>query len=52
MILCSVHAYDLGTGGNLHFYRVSNCLGIFRNDDPATLGATFTVSPKQAITSP
>jgi hypothetical protein len=40
------------TGGSLHFYIVSGCAGLFRNGDPATLSATFTVSPKQAITSP
>jgi hypothetical protein len=42
----------LTTGGNLHFYGVNNCIGLIQNDDPATLSATFTVSPKQAITSP
>jgi hypothetical protein len=42
----------LATGGNLHFYSVSGCLGLFINGDPVTLSATFTVSPKQAITSP
>jgi hypothetical protein len=42
----------LATGGNLHFYNVSGCLGLFLNGDPVTLSATFTVSPKQAITSP
>jgi hypothetical protein len=38
--------------GNLHFYDVAGCLGIFDNGDPATLSATYTVTPKQAITSP
>jgi hypothetical protein len=42
----------LTTGGNLHFYNVSGCAGLFHNSDPATLSGTFTVSPKQAITSP
>jgi hypothetical protein len=42
----------LATGGNLHFYNVSGCFGLFINGDPVTLSATFTVSPKQAITSP
>jgi hypothetical protein len=42
----------LATGGNLHFYNVSGCLGLFINGDPVTLSATFTMSPKQAITSP
>jgi hypothetical protein len=42
----------LTTGDNLHFYNVSKCLGIVNTGDAATLSATFTVSPKQAITSP
>ena len=43
----------LTTFGNLHFYDVSDgCLGLFHDGDPATLSATYTVSPKQAITSP
>ena len=43
----------LATNGNLHYYDVSNgCLGAFNDGDRATLGATFTISPKQAITSP
>ena len=38
---------------NLHFYDVSSgCLGGWNDNDPATLSATYTVSPKQAITSP
>jgi hypothetical protein len=42
----------LTTGGSLHFYNVSGCLGLFRTGDPAILSATFTLSPKQTITSP
>ena len=43
----------LTTGGNLHWYDVhSGCLGLVNSGDPATLSAAFTVSPKQAITSP
>ena len=41
------------TFGNLHFHNVSDgCLGLFDDGDPATLSATYAVSPKQAITSP
>jgi hypothetical protein len=40
----------LATGGNLHFYEVSGCLGLFDNGDPVTVSATLTVSPKQVIT--
>jgi hypothetical protein len=41
------------TGGNLHFYNVAGCLGLFITGDPVTVSAaTFTASPKQAITSP
>jgi hypothetical protein len=43
----------LATGGNLHFWNVSaGCLGLVNSGDRARLGVTFTVSPKQAITSP
>jgi hypothetical protein len=45
----------LTTGGNLHYYDVSRgCVAfdMFHDGDPAALSATFTVSPKQAITSP
>ncbi len=41
------------TGSNLHFYDVSNgCLGLLNDGDPATLSATYAVTPKQAITGP
>ena len=41
------------TTGNLHFWNVSSgCLGLINSGDRARLGATFTVSPKQDITSP
>jgi hypothetical protein len=43
----------LATTGNLHFYDVSGgCLGLVNSGDRARLGGAFTVSPKQAITSP
>lgn len=45
----------LTTGGNLHYYdarKGSVCDGLFHDRGPATLSATFTVSPKQAIASP
>ena len=43
----------LAATGNLHFWNVSaGCLGLVNTGDRATLGATYTVSPKQAITSP
>jgi hypothetical protein len=40
------------TGGNLHAYQVSGCAGLIGNSDPVTVSATFTMSPKQTITSP
>jgi hypothetical protein len=40
------------SGGNLHFYHVVGCVGAFHTGDSATMSVTFTVSPKQAITSP
>lgn len=42
----------LTTGSNLHFYNVTGCLGLVNTGDPATLSATYPVTPKQAITSP
>ena len=42
----------LPTGGNLHWYHVHNCAGIIRNGDAATVSASYTISPRQAITSP
>jgi hypothetical protein len=42
----------LATGGNLHAYNVSGCAGLVNNGDPVTISATFTLNPKQAITSP
>jgi hypothetical protein len=46
------HLKTLTTGGNLHFYNVTGCAGLFINGDPMTMTANFAVSPKQAITSP
>lgn len=40
------------TGGNLHFYDVQGCAGLFNNGDPAKMTAHYTISPKQTITSP
>lgn len=42
----------LATGGNLHWYHVSRCAGIIRNGDAATISASYTVTPRQIITSP
>jgi hypothetical protein len=42
----------LTTGGNLHFYNVTGCAGLFHSNDPLTISGTFPLSPKQAITSP
>jgi hypothetical protein len=42
----------LATGGDLHFYHTAHCDGLIQNGDPATLSATYAVSPKQTITSP
>jgi hypothetical protein len=40
------------TGGDLHFYDVRGCAGLFNDNDPLTISGTFPLSPKQAITSP
>lgn len=42
----------LTTGGDLHWYHVHNCAGIINNGDAATLSASYTISPRQVITSP
>lgn len=42
----------LSTGGDLHWYHVHNCAGIINNGDAATLSASYTISPRQIITSP
>lgn len=40
-------------GGDLHWYHVAHdCAGIVRDGDAATLSASYTISPRQAITSP
>lgn len=40
------------SGGNLHFYNVSGCAGLWNTGDPLTISGVFPVSPKQSITSP
>jgi hypothetical protein len=42
----------LTTGGNLHFYNVTGCAGLWNNNDPLTVSGAFPMSPKQKITSP
>jgi len=42
----------LPTGGNLHFWNVSGCLGLIANGDVVTFGASYKFSPRQTITSP
>ena len=41
----------LTTGGNLHLFNV-NCLGVINNGDSVTFTTTYTLTPKQVITSP
>lgn len=42
----------LTTGGNLHIYGVSGCAGLIKSGDASTFSGSYTVSPKQTITSP
>jgi len=42
----------LATGGNLHFFNVMGCAGLWNDNDPLTGSGTFPLSPKQTITSP
>ncbi len=41
-----------GSGGNLHIWNVSGCLGMVNDGDPSTLTGTYTISPPQTVTSP
>lgn len=41
----------LKTGGNLHLYNVS-CFGVINNGDSVNFTTTYTLTPKQVITSP
>jgi hypothetical protein len=41
------------TGGNLHTWNVSSgCAGLINSGDPAVFSGSYTVTPKQTITSP
>jgi hypothetical protein len=42
----------LGTGGNLHDYAVSGCLGLINNGDAEKASGSTGVSPAQTITAP
>jgi hypothetical protein len=41
----------LAAGGNLHLYNV-NCFGVINNGDSVNFTSTYTLTPKQTITSP
>ena len=41
----------LTTGGNLHLFNV-NCFGVINNGDSVNFTTTYTLTPKQLITSP
>ena len=40
------------SGGNLTFFAVGGCSGKLNNGDPATVSATYTLTPPQILTSP
>lgn len=42
----------LTTGGNLHVWNVSGCAGLINSGDATQFSGTYTVTPKQKITSP
>ena len=42
----------LPTGGNLHVCNVSGCAGLINSGDATQFSGTYTVTPKQTITSP
>lgn len=41
----------LSTGGNLHLYNV-NCFGVINSGDAVNFTTTYTLTPKQVLTSP
>ena len=41
----------LAKGGNLHLYKV-NCFGVIHSGDAVNFTTTYTLTPKQVITSP
>jgi len=41
-----------GSGGNLHIFGVNGCFGLIANGDASTFSASYTITPKQTITSP
>jgi hypothetical protein len=42
----------LTSGGNLHVYNVNGCAGLINSGDATTFSGSYTISPKQTITSP
>lgn len=42
----------LATGGNLHVWHVSGCLGLIKNGNLSTFTGTYTIKPTTTITSP
>jgi hypothetical protein len=42
----------LKAGTKLHLFNVKNCLGVVKNGDLVAIVATYSVTPKQKITSP
>jgi hypothetical protein len=42
----------LPTGGTLHIWNVSGCFGLLTNGDASSFVGTYTITPKQTITSP
>ena len=42
----------LAAGGNLHVWDVSGCAGLINTGDATQFVGTYTVTPKQKITSP
>jgi hypothetical protein len=38
--------------GNLHIYNVNGCAGLINSGDGTSFKGSYTVSPKQTITSP
>lgn len=42
----------IGRGGNLHYYKISGCIGLFKSGDTVTITGKAAVTPAQMISSP
>lgn len=48
----STGALKVVSGGTLHVWNVSGCAALINSGDPTQFSGSYTVSPKQTVTSP